>query len=290
MWGVVAVVAEPSGPKVSFVDVSEYRGKIDAGKVKSAGHVGLFPRTSSRTTVDARWHETAPAALGAGLVVAARHRIYRDPGVSEQFNVFAREVEKVRDGAEGLLISLDSEDDASWSQVQDFEERVHDRWGVWLLAYYPCWWLRGIGNPKIRAECTFWHSRYASAPGDLCGGRTTLAGQAWQWTADGTCPGVSPPVDLNWFYGTREQLAAKAVGGAGGDPTPAEYLSQARKALVTTTGMDAAGGSLFSKVVDVQGGVDRIEPAVAALPTAADVAGEVLRQLGITPEEALRDA
>ena len=34
----------------------------------------------------------------------------------------------------------------------------------------------------------------------------------WQYSQSGTCPGINPPVDLNWFYGTRAQLEALAVG------------------------------------------------------------------------------
>jgi GH25 family lysozyme M1 (1,4-beta-N-acetylmuramidase) len=207
------MVAEPDGPKVPFIDTSQYRGSVDAQKVKDSGKVGLFPRTSHRVTLDPFWRETATRALNAGLIVAARHRIYREPSVSEQFSFFKRETEAVVPGGEGILISLDSEDDATWNQVQEFEERAYHHWGVWLLAYYPCWWLRGIGNPTIRKELTFWHSRYSSSPGDLCGGRTTLKYQAWQYTQSGTCPGVNPPVDLNWFYGTAADLRELAVGG-----------------------------------------------------------------------------
>ena len=280
------MASEPSGPKVACVDTSQWRGHIDANKVKGAGKVGLFPRTTSRTDLDPLWHETIDRALAAGLVGMARHRLYGSPSVGAQFDAFRKAAEAAVPGCQGLLISLDSEDDASWAQVTEFEQRTFDRWGVWLVGYYPCWWLPTVGNPSIRKSVTWWHSRYDTSPGALCGGRTSLAGQLWQYSDSGTCPGIAPPVDLNWFYGTRAQLEALAVGGSGGaDPTPEQYLAEARRALVTTTGMTPAGGSLFSKANDIQGGVDRIEPAVAALPTAAQVAAAVLAQLTPTPPE-----
>jgi hypothetical protein len=247
------VVAEPSGPKVPFIDTSQYRGHIDAEAVKASGKVGLFPRTTFRTSVDPLWFETATRALNAGLVCMARHRIYGSPSVADQFNVFVREAEKVRPGCEGLLVCLDSEDDATWSQVQEFEKRAFDRWGVWLVAYYPCWWLRGIGNPTLRKELTFWHSRYASEPGDLCGGRTTLKGQMWQYTQSGTCPGVSPPVDLNWFYGTEAELRALAVGAGGDSELTGEedkWLSEIENAWIVygTTNMEQTFQKVFDRV------------------------------------------
>jgi GH25 family lysozyme M1 (1,4-beta-N-acetylmuramidase) len=211
------MVAEPSGPKVPFIDVSQWRGHIDVPKVKQAGYVGIWPRTTAGSSLDPYWRETATNALNAGLIVAARHRLYATPTVKAQFDLFAAEAERVRAGAQGLLISLDSEDDASWAQVTEFEDRAFDRWGTWLIGYYPCWWLPKVGNPRIRPEVTWWHSRYASQPGDLCGGRTTLAGQCWQYSDSGTVPGVQGPCDLNWFYGTRAELAAKAVGEGDGD-------------------------------------------------------------------------
>jgi GH25 family lysozyme M1 (1,4-beta-N-acetylmuramidase) len=205
------MVAIPTGPKVEFIDTSQYRGHIDAEQVAAAGMVALFPRTTFRTSIDPLWNETCQRALDAGLIAGARHRLYGSPSVATQFDVFARAAEGADPGCERLVLALDSEDDATWGQVTEFEERCKQRWGEWPVAYYPCWWLRGIGNPTIRPEAVFWHSRYAATPGDLCGGRTTLAGQMWQYTQSGTCPGVSPPVDRNWFYGTRDELEALVV-------------------------------------------------------------------------------
>lgn len=206
------MASEPSGPKVAFVDTSQYRGSVDAEAVAASGKVGLFPRTSFRDQVDPYWTETCRRAVDAGLVVQGRHRIYRNPSVQAQFDVYVRAIESVVDlDWDVVLACIDSEDDATWDQVRQFEEKIHDRWDVWPVAYYPCWWLRGVGNPVLRPECVFWHSHYASTPGDLCGGRTSLKGQMWQYTQSGTCPGVTPPVDLNWFYGTRDQLVALAI-------------------------------------------------------------------------------
>jgi Glycosyl hydrolases family 25 len=267
------VVAVPSGPKVGFIDTSQWRGSVDAEKVAASGKVGLFPRTTSRTDVDPLWHETIDRALDAGLVGMARHRIYGSPSVSSQFDAFRKTAEAAVPGCDGLLISLDSEDDASWSQVQEFEQRVFDRWGVWLVAYYPCWWLRGIGNPTIRKECTFWHSRYDDEPGDLCGGRTTLKGQMWQYSSTGTCPGINPPVDLNWFYGTREELEALGVGrggaaGGDGDLTADEHrwLEELYKGLVVpgTTTVTQSYELLFGRVKDANAALRVDEVATPA--------------------------
>jgi Glycosyl hydrolases family 25 len=243
------MVAEPSGPKVGFIDTSQWREHVDCNKVAQAGYVGVFPRTTSGTSLDPYWRDTCEGALAAGLVVAARHRLYGSPSVKSQFDAFAREAEKVVPGCRGILISLDSEDDATWSQVTEFEDRAHDRWGTWLLGYYPCWWLPRVGNPTIRPQVTWWHSRYASSPGELCGGRTSLSGQAWQYSDSGTVPGVQGPCDLNWYYGTRTELEALAVGGGGaaGEMTDDEFLdalaspaAQEALAAAVKAGLDQA--------------------------------------------------
>jgi GH25 family lysozyme M1 (1,4-beta-N-acetylmuramidase) len=210
------MVAEPSGPKQAFIDTSQYRGHIDAEAVAASGKVGLFPRTtfveSGTVRIDPLWKETCQRAIKAGLVTSARHRLFAHPSTRTQFDAFVRAAEDADPGCESLIITLDSENDASWAQVTEFEELCRDRWGVWPVMYYPCWWLNGLpGNPQLRDEAVFWHSRYASNPGDLCGGLTSLAGQMWQYTQSGTCPGVSPPVDLNWFYGTRAELEELTV-------------------------------------------------------------------------------
>lgn len=204
-------MGEPSGPKVGFIDTSQYRGHIDAQAVANSGMVGLFPRTTFQNQIDPLWSETATRALDAGLVVSARHRLYRNPSVAEQFDLFARTAEAVSSGCQDFIIALNCEDDPTWQQAQDFAQRCVDRWGEWPVAYYACPWLSRVGNPTIPAQQVFWFSRYASTPDPLCGGRTTLKGQMWQYTQSGECPGVNPPVDLNWFYGTREELEALRV-------------------------------------------------------------------------------
>lgn len=205
------MVAEPSGPKVAIVDTSQYRGHIDAEAVAASGVVGLFPRTTFADQVDPLWQETCQRSLAAGLVTSARHRLYRSPSTQTQFDLFARTLEAADPGGENLIIALNAEDDMTFQQVQEFEGRCKDRWGVWPVMYYSCRWLREIGNPTINPEAVFWFAHYATTPGDLCGGRTTLDGQIWQYSQSGTCPGISPPVDRNWFYGTRAELEALTV-------------------------------------------------------------------------------
>jgi hypothetical protein len=104
--------------------------------------------------------------------------------------------------------------------------------GVGLLAYDASY-----GNTSVRLSCAEWdgysgHCYHMSAPEN-----------------DHGDPGKPFPID---------QILAAA--GGEDDVTPEEALAQSRKALVTTTGMDVAGGSLFSKTADIQGGVDRMEP------------------------------
>ena len=150
---------------------------------------------------------------------------------------------------------------AAWAAAQWQVPAVCD---VDLLVYDDSY-----GNTTARLSCNEWdrysgHLFHMSAPEN-----------------DHGDPGKPFPID---------QILAAA--GGEDDVTPEEALAQSRKALVTTTGMTVAGGSLFSKVADIQGGVDRVEPLVQALPTAAEVAAEVINQLvaaGVIPEPPTSD-
>ena len=164
-----------------------------------------------------------------------------------------------------------------------------NRWNV--IQVEVIGWVNKIPYHQAMAELTGWAAREHGVPVscdtptmryDASYGSTSARMSCGEWDKyAGHCYHLSAPENDHGDPGDPfpiSQILA-AAGGEEDDVTPEEALASSRKALVTTTGMTVAGGSLFSKANDIQGGVDRIEPLVQALPSASDVAAEVLRQL-----------
>lgn len=130
---------------------------------------------------------------------------------------------------------LDWEGTQSVNWVNKFVEHVHEETGVWPWIY---------ANPyrfeqDVNQNCARWVASYpnvasptwSQARGWDC---PTADGNvvAWQFCSDGRVNGIAGNVDLDLFYGTKEQWLAYARGNnlhdtSGDNPTGASHLENA---------------------------------------------------------------
>lgn len=111
---------------------------------------------------------------------------------------------------------LDWESNMSVEQVNQFVETVHHKTGVWPWIYANPWRLN-LGD--VNPNCARWVASYPEvvsptwqqAQGWEC---PVVDGNvvAWQFCSDGSVNGIAGNVDLDLFYGTKEQWAAYAKG------------------------------------------------------------------------------
>jgi GH25 family lysozyme M1 (1,4-beta-N-acetylmuramidase) len=114
---------------------------------------------------------------------------------------------------------LDWEGNQSVDWVNGFVEYVHEQTGVWPWIYANPWRFNQGG---VNPNCARW---VASYPDVACPTWSQAQGWecpaadgnvvAWQFCSDGTVNGIAGNVDLDLFYGSKEQWLAYARGGKG---------------------------------------------------------------------------
>lgn len=116
---------------------------------------------------------------------------------------------------------LDWEGNQSVDWVNAFVEYVHEQTGIWPWIYANPWRFNQGG---VNPNCARWVASYpdvasptwTQAQGWDC---PTADGNvvAWQFCSDGAVNGIAGNVDLDLFYGTKEQWQAYARGNKGFD-------------------------------------------------------------------------
>lgn len=113
---------------------------------------------------------------------------------------------------------LDWEGNQGVDWVNRFVETVHEQTGVWPWIYANPWRFNQGG---VNPNCARWVASYpdvASPTWSQAQGWDCPAADgnvvAWQFCSDGAVGGVSGNVDLDLFYGTKEQWQAYVRGSA----------------------------------------------------------------------------
>ena len=117
---------------------------------------------------------------------------------------------------QGIAV-LDWEGNQGVEWVNAFVEYVHTQTGVWPWIYGNPWRFNQGG---VNPNCARWVASYpdvASPTWDQAQGWDCPAADgnvvAWQFCSDGAVNGIAGNVDLDLFYGTKEQWQAYARGG-----------------------------------------------------------------------------
>jgi GH25 family lysozyme M1 (1,4-beta-N-acetylmuramidase) len=191
------------------IDVSHWQGAIDWAKVRAAGKTFAF----AKATEGIGWKDDAYArnkagAMAQGIVFGAYH--FARPGSNNP----ATEADWFVDTAgfqHGMLIpALDLEvtgglgTTALTAWVKAWLQRVDQRLGVKPMIYTsPSFWRSYVGDSRWFADNGYailwvahWGVTSPSVPGSNWGGHSWTF---WQYTSDGSVPGISGRVDLNRY-------------------------------------------------------------------------------------------
>jgi len=193
--------------------VSHWQGAIDWTRVAAAGKRFAFLKASDSTDfVDATYAANRAAANAAGLLVGAYHFARPDatPGDAvAEANLF---VDTAAPAVGDLLPVLDLEtsggltvtDLQAW--VQAFLGRVYARTGIRAAIYVsPAFWSKYMGDTSsfaVNGYPVLWiaHWTTASQPTLPAGGWGGKGWTFWQYTSDGSVPGITGRVDLDRYH------------------------------------------------------------------------------------------
>jgi GH25 family lysozyme M1 (1,4-beta-N-acetylmuramidase) len=206
----------PPGPTLTEgIDVSHWQGTIDWVKVRAAGKRFAYIKASDDIDfVDDHYVVNRTNARAAGLYVGAYHFARPDltPGDgAAEADHFVATAGFVKGD---LLPVLDLETTGgltstalqAWAKA--FLERVYTTTGVRGVIYVsPSFWSTKVGNSTWFAANGYkvlWiaHWTTAGSPTVPAGNWGNFGWTFWQYTSDGSVPGIGGRVDLDRYKGT----------------------------------------------------------------------------------------
>ncbi|HUG29832.1 MAG TPA: glycoside hydrolase family 25 protein [Candidatus Limnocylindria bacterium] len=247
--GLFSVATSPpagSGGYLNGIDVSKWQGTIDWAKVRSAGYrFAIVKATEGVGYTDPKWTTNRSGARAAGLMVGAYHFARPDANTTltqarQEAAWFASQIGPMN----GMVVpALDLEVRGSqtaaelvaWTKAWLGE--FYARTGVKAMIYTsPSFWRTYLGDSRWFADNgykTLWVAHWTpasspSVPASNWGGRGWTF---WQYTSDGTVPGISGRVDLNRYNGS--DLTPVIVG--------ADFSLGLAAGFTTDEGGDVAG-------------------------------------------------
>ena len=215
LYGVSAVyaasglfrIASTTGYKEG-IDVSHWQGTIDWAKVRGAGKTFVIAKATEGVGFkDDKYAINKAGAMGQGLKFGAYHFAQPANDPIKEADWFVNNSSYQR----GMLIpTLDLErtggrgPTALTTWVKAWLGRVSDRLGVKPMMYVsPSFWRANLNDTRWFADNGYgilwvahWGTTSPSVPASNWGGRSWTF---WQYSSDGSVPGISGRVDLNRY-------------------------------------------------------------------------------------------
>lgn len=195
------------------IDVSEYQGTIDWGKVAQAGiSFAYIKATEGLTLVDNMLAQNFSNAKQAGILRGAY--CYAHPGAGSavaQANYFV-ETLKSHGGFGELPPALDLEDNggldsaALTTWVEDWMNQVQHATGKKPILYtYPAFADSNLQS-SLAQNIPIWIANYGVNEPENAAGWSTWT--FWQYSDTGAVPGITGNVDLDVYAGTVNELVS----------------------------------------------------------------------------------
>ena len=205
-----AVSVQPPS-SVPGIDVSHHQDTIDWGQVAASGkRFAIAKATEGRTFVDPLYAINKFNAQANGLVFGAYHFAQPDDSANDAVEEADHFVTIAQLIPGNLIPVLDIERTGGLSQAEVTEwiltwlGRVTERLGVRPMVYTsPNGWENRTGDTTAVADAGYtilWVAHWGVAeprlPADDWGGNGWTF---WQYTSDGSVPGIEGRVDLDWY-------------------------------------------------------------------------------------------
>ncbi len=221
----------PGQTFIEGIDVSHWQGTIDWPAVAAAGKRFTYIKASEGTSfVDGDYAANRVQARAAGLYVGAYHYARPDATAGDAAAEADHFVDTAQPAAGELLPILDLEESgdlptaALQEWVQAYLDRIYERLGVRGVIYVsPNFWKTSMGDTTWFATAGYpvlWiaHWTDAGAPSVPAANWAGNGWTFWQYTSNGTVPGISGRVDLDRYAGT--DFNPVLIGGNPGGPAP----------------------------------------------------------------------
>jgi GH25 family lysozyme M1 (1,4-beta-N-acetylmuramidase) len=294
--GVAPGSSDATSSTVEGIDVSHWQGTIDWAKVAGAGkRFAIIKATDSTDYVDPMYATNHAQAKANGIWTGAYHFARPDATANDAAIEAAWFVAHANLGAGDLIPALDLEVSGGLSitglqaWVMAFVGEVTAQTGVRPMIYTsPAFWKKYMGDTTALADAgykTLWVAHWGvsapTVPANNWGGNGWTF---WQYTSDGTVPGITGRVDLDRYNGTDFTPVAYSTFKLSAT-VPSGYVKQGRSSAVAVgiartnftsaialdvTGLPAGATAAYdANPVDDNGAVLTVttDPDPAATPT-----------------------
>lgn len=251
--------AASTGTYLEGIDVSGWQGSVDWAKVKGAGKRFVIAKaTEGIGFVDSKWVTNKNGAMNAGLALTGYHFARPDLNPTNpagEADWFVNNLGLVP----GMVVpALDLEvrgslgTTALQNWVAAWLARVYARTGARAMIYTsPAFWKSYLGDTTMFADQGYtalwvahWGVSQPTVPASNWGGRGWTF---WQYTSNGSVPGISGRVDLDRYNGTD---FTRVTFGADFAPSAAPS-SQSVKQGGSTSYTISLGRTYFTLPIDL---------------------------------------
>lgn len=191
------------------IDTSSWQGQPDWAQVAASGRTYVYIKagqgsSTSYPTLDAQFAGAKAAGLTVGLY------LYADPTETPEANADALAAQVTRLGAlDGHLppcldLEVGSGDLSTWTQA--FITRLRAQTGCTQVMVYSgaSFFQAHIGEGWMDSDVALWIANYGRTPGNPSYLTPRVA--LHQYASDGSIPGISGSVDLNYAIWPLDQL------------------------------------------------------------------------------------
>ncbi|MEO8438462.1 MAG: glycoside hydrolase family 25 protein, partial [Chloroflexota bacterium] len=198
------------------IDISHWQGAIDWTKVAAAGKQFAFMKASESTDyTDPTYVWNRQQARANGLYVGAYHFAQPSTEIGDAIAEADHFLITATPASGDLLPVLDLERSGGLSQaalttwVQAYVGRIFERTGVHAMIYVsPNFWKNYMGDTTwfaINGFNILWVAHWTTATEPLVPAQNWGGGgwTFWQYTSDGTVPGIGGRVDLDRYRFTN---------------------------------------------------------------------------------------
>jgi lysozyme len=205
-----------TGERTTGIDVSEFQNTIDWPTVQQSGVQFAYIRATDGTTiVDSDFVSNWQNAEKAGVKVGPYHYFTTTSPVQTQIDNFVTTLGKVDKG--DLPPVIDVEDPTQFAKltptqsialVQQMLDGVQAKLGVKPMVYMSSSFAtKVLGDPAAFDSYKLWVADYTTAPDPIVE-TPSKDWTFWQHADNGTVPGITGGVDVDYFNGSPDQLNA----------------------------------------------------------------------------------
>lgn len=233
------------------IDIASYQGDPNFDQVKAAGKEFVITKLTEGTTyVNPHADRSRRECHRVGLVVGLYH-FARGGDPKAEADYFCVNAGGI---AQGELVVLDWEinhtDPVGWCKT--WLDQVHASTGVRPLVYLNLSTITSLDwSPVANANYGLWLAYYDNNPNGVPATDWPMVAMK-QYTSSGGVPGISGAVDLNVFFGNREQLLryAKEDGSA---PATVPLVVAPAPAVAASNDYVVQRGDSLSKIASDHG-------------------------------------